>query len=207
MKKILLFAHLLLLLCTKSGAQNLLPHVFEISSDTALVDTLPAGNWQILEDEGGRLTFEEISKSPVAEKFHYDTAKKINFQIATYWFRFELKNTSNHELKIGLYEYLKAKSDWYILSANGQAIHKKTGMEIPWSKNESLKFITYFPSSFNFLPVIIQPQETMVFYNRVVCNYFNYSYTNPKQFFITYGSTEKVIFQNYIENESYGSCL
>ena len=203
MKKISLLLFLMLLLLIRTPAQDIFPSAYEIKTDDILLDTLSTRYWQMLEDKGGKLSFDEVSKSVMAGNFHFDTAKKINFQITTYWFRFALKNTSGHELKIGLYEFLKAKSDWYIIRSTGQTTHKQTGLEIPWSKNESLKFITYFPTSFNFLPLSIQPQETLVLYNRVVYNYLNYTNIDPKQFSITYGSTEKVIIQNYVDNESH----
>ena len=60
-------------------------------------------------------------------------------------------------------------------------------------QNESLKFVTYFTSSLNFMPLVLQPGETIAVYNRTAYNYFNYSNTDPHRFYITYGSTEKVL--------------
>ena len=62
-------------------------------------------------------------------------------------------------------------------------------------QNESLKFVTYFTSSLNFMPLVLQPGETIAVYNRTAYNYFNYSNTDPHRFYITYGSTEKVLLK------------
>jgi hypothetical protein len=45
------------------SAQNNLPPVFEITTDTALYDTLPNTYWQKLEDKDGKLSFDEVNKN------------------------------------------------------------------------------------------------------------------------------------------------
>ena len=203
MKKILFIWLALWTFLSQAIAQDNLPPVYEITTDTALKNILPDAYWQLLEDKDGTLSYEQVSKFPVADKFHYDTAKKINFQIPTYWFRFTIKNITNRQLKIGFYDDFKAISDWYITKTNGEITHKISGLETPWSKDESLKFIINFQYRLNFIPITIEPKETLIFYNKAFYNYFNYSHTNPRQFYISYGSTDKFIFQNYISNKSY----
>ena len=203
MKKLFFIWLALWIFFSQTMAQANFPPIYEITTDTVLKNILPCAYWQLLEDKDRTLSFEKVSKFPVADKFHYDTEKKINFQIHTYWFRFTLKNTTNHQLKIGFYDDFKAISDWYIVEANGQMAHKTSGLETPWSNNESLKFIKYFSTSINFLPIKIEPKETLTLYNRAYYNYFNYNHTNPKRFYIAYGSAYKVVLQNYVSDESH----
>jgi len=203
MRKILLLLPLLLVTIQKNHAQNNFPATYELNTDTSLYDIVPNGYWQMLEDKEGKLSFEQVNQSPAADHFHYDTNRKINFQIPTYWFRFALKNSSSYPMKIGFYDTYKTTSDWYITRANGRLIHKVSGLGTPWSKNESLKFMSFFSWSVNFMPLTIEPGEVVVIYNRAYYDYFNYNYTDPRQFIISFGSTEKAILQNYVVNESH----
>ena len=161
MKKFLLIGLILLVSFTKTIAQNNFPPVYEITTDTVLIDTLPNPYWQMLEDTKSKLSIDDIINSKASENFHLDTSQKINFHNTVFWFRFTFKNVSNRRLKIGLYDYWKATSDWYIINKVGQVAHKTSGLEIPWSKNESLKFISFFTTSFNFLPLTIEPGDTV----------------------------------------------
>ncbi len=70
MKKIILFAGSLFLLTCKLIAQSVLPPVYEIESDTASEQKVDSTYWQKLEDKEGKWTFEQVSKEPLAEKFH-----------------------------------------------------------------------------------------------------------------------------------------
>ena len=58
------------------AAQNNLPPVYEITTDTALRLTIPDSYWQMLEDKGGRLSFEDISKSTTENRLQNNTAKE-----------------------------------------------------------------------------------------------------------------------------------
>ena len=65
-----------MLLFTTTFAQNTLPPVYEIKSDTASYVNLERTDWQILEDQKGALTIDDISKPPLSNRFHvYDSAK------------------------------------------------------------------------------------------------------------------------------------
>jgi signal transduction histidine kinase len=195
------FFGLLMFLCSSviAIAQNNLPPVFEIRSDTALVDTLPNKYWQMLEDKNGSLAFEQVSKSSLTNKFHYDTSKKINYDVPFYWFRFSLKNTMDHKIEIGFndppFQWI---TDWYIITGSG-VLHKHTGYGTPWSKDDALKLDDFY----NFLPVTIEPGQTAVLYKRIYFHQVIFYNTHPKQFFIAYGFTDKVITQNYIKDEGH----
>src|SRR4249919_829086 len=82
-------------------AQNNLPPVYEITTDTAIT-IIPEKFWQILEDKKGDLSFEQVSRSPVSDHFHYNTVNNLHFDhsIHSYWLRFILKNTTDHTVKI-----------------------------------------------------------------------------------------------------------
>jgi len=122
LRKIYLFVFLSLI-SSVTIAQNNLPPVFEIKTDTALIDTLPNTYWQILEDKDGILIFEQVSKFR-ADKFHYNTSGNINRRISTYWIRFTLKNSTNHTLKIGFYDQFIGTSDYYVIKGNRIINHK-----------------------------------------------------------------------------------
>jgi len=61
---------------------------FEVSADTAIINTLTTASCQMPEDKDGNVTFGQASPFALADKFHYDTTKKMNFHIATHWFCF-----------------------------------------------------------------------------------------------------------------------
>jgi two-component system, NtrC family, sensor kinase len=197
------FALLLVIIPLISFAQNNLPPVFEIKTDTALHDTLPNSYWQMLEDKEGKLSFEQVSKSPIAEKFHYDTSTKITHEISAYWVRFILKNVTDHKINIGFYDPAPETSNWYIIKGNRIINHKTSGFETPWSKNDGLKLIGI--SFITFLPLTIEPGEELLFYNRTCYDYFNsfIASSPPQNFLIIYGFTDRVIAHNYIEDESH----
>src|SRR6266516_1603839 len=102
MKKIFLLGSLMLFVFTNAISQNSLPPVYEITTDTLLNNILPDPYWQVLEDNSGKLSFEEVSKVPLTEKFHYSTGKKLlcDRSHRGYWFRYVLKNQMDHIAKI-----------------------------------------------------------------------------------------------------------
>ena len=64
------------------AAQNNLPPVYEITTDSALRVTIPDSYWQMLEDKGGRLSFEDVSKSPTKNRCQNNTAnEKIDSKV------------------------------------------------------------------------------------------------------------------------------
>ena len=77
---------LLTFLTTTIFTQNILPPVYEINTDTASAIRLNDIYWQMLEDSDGKLTINEVSQSPLADKFHANTTKikGINYSINTF---------------------------------------------------------------------------------------------------------------------------
>src|ERR1700745_1340532 len=106
MKKILILSILFTLLFIKIIAQNNLPAVFEIKTDTSEYVPLNDSNWQMLEDREGKWTINDVSNSTIADKFHLNTtkAKGIDYSINTLWFRYHFKNDMNHDARIAIPE-------------------------------------------------------------------------------------------------------
>ena len=103
MKKFFAFL-LFVCLVAKAFGQNNLPPVFEITIDTATNIVLDDAYRQILEDPEGKWTIDQVSKSPIADKFHYNITKlkAHDHSTNTYWFVYRLKNSMTHEAKIAL---------------------------------------------------------------------------------------------------------
>src|SRR6476646_3449192 len=139
MKK-LVACSLFVCLVAKAFGQNNLPPVFEITIDTATNIVLDDAYRQMLEDPEGKWTIDQVSHSPIADKFHYNVTK-LNGQdrsIITYWFVYRFKNNMTHEAKIALSR--KATSAvLYTLGPDGTWDHKITGTGVPWSKLDDLK--------------------------------------------------------------------
>jgi len=178
--------------CATAVAQNGLPPAYQIKTDTAI--KLDEVYWQMLEDKGGKLTIDEVSESPLAEKFHYSTSKtrELYYSIGAYWLRFRLQNDMTHEEKIAIYTDA-AYADYYILSLNGNPDHQLTGFGVPWSKRDGLKrviAVTY----------TIPPGQELVVYERYN---FHLPVLDPEtlQIYCTFG--DKVIQENYDRSDSH----
>ena len=127
MKKTILIWLSFLLSIAATIAQNNLPPVFEITTDTALFNPLPNEYWQMLEDKD-KLSLEDVTKLPIANRFHFDTTKdnKFNFSIHTYWFRYRLKNVMNRDAEIG-FGTNSEKSKFYLFK-NGKWTQFENGI-------------------------------------------------------------------------------
>jgi len=193
MKKIFALSLLWLLSFTKIIAQNNLLPVYEIKTDTGLYQILDSAHWQMLEDRTGELTLEDVSKVSLADKFHADNTRTngIDYSINTFWFRYSLKNSMGHDVKIAIPESA-SYADLYILRSNGTWNHQTTGSLVPWSKRDGLKGITHFL-------LVIKPAEELVIYER---NKIIYLYDRPENLDHRVGFTDKIIEQNYINEES-----
>ncbi len=78
-------------------AQQELPPVYEIKTDTAVAIRLDDAYWQMLEDPEGKWTIDEVSRSPIADKFHANTTETngilgVDYSINTFWLRYRFKN-------------------------------------------------------------------------------------------------------------------
>ncbi len=191
MRKKIFHLILILLLFDQTIAQNNLPPVYEIKSDTGVYFTIDANYWQLLEDKEGNLTIKEANQLPVSEKFHQ--SNQIDYRIHYYWFRYRLKNSMNKDVTICLPNTTNAdQSDYYVYNEYDKWTHFTTGILYPYSKKDGLKKI-------NEIPISLKQEEEVLIYNRIK----NYYYFNkPKFLSVSIGITNKVIQENYIENDS-----
>src|SRR5580765_2767162 len=95
MKKLFAFSLFVCLVAMAFG-QNNLPRVFEITIDTATNIVLGDAYCQMLEDPEGKWTIDEVSQSPVADKFHANTTKikGVHRSINTFWLRYHFNNNT-----------------------------------------------------------------------------------------------------------------
>ena len=91
----------------KLNAQDLLPPVYEISSDTISYELLPDSCLQILADKTGKWTIEQVSVPPLSNGFHAYQGI-VNYSIQTHWLRYRLHNRMKTEINIGVHD---AKND------------------------------------------------------------------------------------------------
>ena len=182
---------LLLFLLIKGAAQINLPPVYEIKTDTAMVQYLENRFWQILEDKDGQWTIEQVSKPPLSDKFHKrDTViQGIDTVVKTYWFRFRLKNVMKVAAKISLDAYFE-RDDYYVLDQKGFINHFVTGRNVPWKIKDGLK-----PR--NFIPLTLQPGEELLVYDRAS----NDNRGMPDIFNLSIASTEKIIQRDFVDRQ------
>ncbi len=70
MKKVLLIWFLLWISFVSTTGQNNLPPAYIIKTDTAIAIRLNDAYWQMLEDPEGKWNIDEVSRPPIANKFH-----------------------------------------------------------------------------------------------------------------------------------------
>ena len=140
-----------------SAAQNNLPSVYSITTDSAEHLNLNDSEWQMLEDKTGKLTIGEVSRPPVIDQFHANTVPKEGVNV--YWFRYRIKNILARQIDIIIPENLPSYADVYIEKSLDVWAHKKTGRYVPWSQRDDLK-------RFLCLRYTLQPGEEVLMYGR-----------------------------------------
>ncbi len=196
MKKVLFIWLFTLIPFVNTIAQNNLPPVYEITTDTAVNISLDDSHWQMLEDTEGNWTIDDVRSPPVADKFHPNTTKpreifSLDYSINTFWFRYRFKNTMGHEAKIALPKNV-TYADFFSLATGNKWNHKLTGTTVPWSKRNDLKRITT-------ITYLLQPGEELLIYER---DNFDYLINTPDFLEINFGFTDRVIQKYYDENDS-----
>ena len=147
-----------------------MPPPYEIKTDTAFDITLDNTYWQMLEDPEGKWTIDEVSRPPVADKFHANTTKTkeifgLDYSIKTFWLRYRFKNNMKHEARITIPKNV-THADLYTPGSDGKWNHKLTGTTVPWSKRQDIKRITT-------ITYRIQPGEELLIYERDNFDWFN----------------------------------
>src|SRR5215831_461543 len=120
---------------------KLTPHVFEIKTDSADL-YIPGNGVQVLEDNTGKLTFDQVTHEPLVGSFHLNNVRKYNFSAYAFWFRFGLKNIMDHDEDI-CFTSTAEYTDYYIRRSDGTWKHLQTGMFVPGSKIDGIKNLRY----------------------------------------------------------------
>ncbi|MFT3935833.1 MAG: ATP-binding protein [Chitinophagaceae bacterium] len=182
---------LLILLCcilVKTTGQTVLP-VFEIKPGMEEQGFIQIDNsyWQLLADSTGGLTINDVSNLPVSAGFHINEGPLKN--VNTYWLRYQLKNTTGHDLKIVLASAANY-SDLYVSAEGNEWMHSITGDLVPWSKKDGYK-------SFSGLPLSIKDGIVVWVYKR---NQYDYKFASPTGFTTGFYFEEKFVQENYVNN-------
>jgi two-component system, NtrC family, sensor kinase len=159
MKKLFLLLHLMLFVIINANSQNNLPSVYEIKTDTAIIQVLSNTYWQLLEEHGNKWTIADLNKSSLANQFHDSLSKATDTTVNTYWFRYRLKNVMTYDAKIAL-DATADQVDFYVSDSNGKWSHFVTGYKYPWSKKDGLK-------NGNYIPLTIKPEQELLIYERI----------------------------------------
>ena len=165
MKIIQTFVILFCLTLLQQGiSQNPFPPAFDIVTDTIGTITLPATNWQYVEDRAATWAIDSVRQSAVADKFHSNTpeTRGNNDPMFNYWVRFRLKNTMNRDAHIALQFLGGWQSDIYLFEPNGKEHHFVNGGSIPWGKREGYKLKNPFYGG--YIPISILAGDEWVVY-------------------------------------------
>ena len=168
MKQLALLLLLCLTLLQQGISQNSFPSAFDIVTDTIGTITLPATNWQYLEDREAIWTIDSVRQSAVADKFHVNTPelRGNNDPMYNYWVRFRLKNTMDREAHFALGFLMGWQSDVYLFESNGKDHYFVNGLLIPWSKRDGNKLKSPFGGG--YIPISILAGDEWVVYMK--CN-------------------------------------
>ena len=178
-------------------AQSTWPPVYEIKADTATIERFDPMYFQRLEDKEGKWSFSDVSKPPLADKFHSRGVKADDIDtnaIHTYWHRYRLKNVMLSPAKISFASAVDYY-DVFVKKKDSAWVQYKTGILRAWDQRDGLKV-----SPFGFIPLILMPGEEIEVYDRRErINDTNFV-MNPH-----FRSTEKIIqkeYVDYVHNES-----
>ncbi len=161
MKKIFLSGIVCLFFIARIVAQNNLPPVYEIKSDTAYQQELSQNYYQVLDDKAGNWTIDQVIKPPISHQFRDRNfmPQGVDTSVSTYWFRYILKNTTDHDISIALDAY-GDKADFYLFDSTAKFTHYLTGWGVPWSKKNGIKVN-------NTIPIKMNVNEKFIIYNRI----------------------------------------
>ena len=183
MKKNIFLLFLCSFVLSELIAQNILPPVYEIKSDTIDFQQLGTNYWQILTDKDGKYTIDQVS---VSNRFHDATLKIDDTLAKAYWIRYSLKNAMTTEAGIALYS-LSDYDDFYFSQPDGKWKHLVSGKKYNWNKKDGLK-------KADCIPFPIKPGAQVLVYQRVA----NDAYGLKPDFAVFILSTAKIIQQYYV---------
>jgi len=181
------------------AAQPGMPEIFPVEKNLPTTFTLDNKYWQILDDKNDNYSIQQFSDSTLRMAFRSPSASKIgiDYSINTYWIRYILKNTSNEDVTICLFNNnLADQSDFYIVRSGTKTDHLITGTLYPLAKRDGLK-------KPNYIPVLLTPGEQLAIFNKIRNSFY---YNKPRYLSVQLGSYEKVLQQYFLnEEENYTS--
>lgn len=172
-------------------AQTAWPPLYEIKTDTATIERFDPIYFQRLEDKDGHWNFSDVSKPPLADKFHSRGVKADGIDtnaIHTYWHRYRLKNIMLSPAKISFASAVDYY-DVFVKRKDSAWVQYKTGILRAWNQRDGLK-----ASPFGFIPLVLMPGEEIEVYDRRErINDTNFV-MNPH-----FRSTDKIIQKEYVD--------
>lgn len=144
-------------------SQTGLPPVYEINADTT-VSKIPDTFWQMLEDSSGKWNIDNVSTSPVSERFHVNNTGTTGIgysNLKHYWLRLRIKNNTTKDTRIvftnrpGVYEY-----QLYVSRDSGKIKPLLSGWGVPFSKRDG--FVKR-----NAIPLSIATGEVITVYKKL----------------------------------------
>lgn len=153
--RFILFAFLPLV----SFAQSPAPETFSIITDTAAEIKLDGKYLRIWDDSAGTTEFKIVSGPEMANRFLlFDTTKKFDFSVRTFWYKLKLKNRLNKQVEIGL-PASAMYYDIYFADSTLQWQHQKTGSGYNKSTRDGYKLL-------NAATVTLEPNQEIVVFVR-----------------------------------------
>ena len=181
----------MLLVNTVVAQQNLAP-VYEIKTDTISDTKLPDNYWQMLPDQTGKWTINDVSKALLTNNFYFRNAVPENTDTTSnvYWFRYRFKNTMSTKAKISIHAHFE-EDNIYVIDSNKKITHYLTGDYVDWNKKDGFK-------ASDKIPLILQSGEEITVYERGK----NHIRGMPENFSVDITGTEKIHegYVSYVEN-------
>jgi signal transduction histidine kinase len=159
----------LLLAFTGAFAQNNLPPVYELKTDTAAIYKLEGNYSQLLEDhQEGKYTIDQVASPAFSHRFHANqTARRgIDRRIHHYWFRFRIHNQLNKDVVL-YFDSPLLYTELYTPQKNGQWQVQRTGERVPWSERSGLRFAYKIPFTLRAGQQVMLYQRVQLFRNRL----------------------------------------
>ena len=155
----------------RTFAQSQFPSTYSIETDTAYTLWLSYDNWQILEDKDGKWTIDDVSNPPLSNNFHNKGKPALiedSTQVKTFWTRYRLTNTMDHDAKISLTSFADLY-DVYVQEENTTRAHYRSGFQRSRGEKDGLIFVhelTYEELGPGALPLVLKPGEEILIYDR-----------------------------------------
>lgn len=136
-KRLLLFLGLLMQF-TWLSAQDTLPPVYELRSDTT-VNAMPDQYWQMIEDPENEFRFPSITTS---KGFHKNTTREngVGFNgVKTIWLRMRFKNSSGKDQEMVFGVPAAFRNDLWVIRSDGKTSHLLTGWGIGFNQRDTFQ--------------------------------------------------------------------